>query len=255
MTLHRYTVLSKILLRWIYYMFDYTTTRAFTKNNQYDLGLRQYMMSVYKYMTFALAVTAIVAFWAASSPKVLNVILYSPLKWVVMLAPFAMAIYMGARIMRMSLQTAKAMLAIFSALMGLSISYVFVYYTGQSIARVFAISAAMFGGMSLYGYTTKRDLTRYQSFFFMGLIGIIIASLVNLFLHSSMMHFMLSIATVLVFTFFTAYDTQKLKEIYYRTSGGSETTSKIAVYGALSLYLDFINLFLALLQLFGMRRN
>ena len=236
-------------------MFDYTTSKSYAQKSQYDLGLRRYMISVYKYMTLALGITAFIAYWISTSAKALNLVLYSPLKWIVMLAPFFMAVYMGARIMRMSVESARILLLVFAALMGLSLSYIFVYYTGQSIARVFFITAAMFGGMSLYGYTTKKDLTAFQSFFFMGLIGIIIASLVNIFLQSSMMHFIISIATVIVFTFFTAYDTQKLKEIYYGVSGNDEVSSKIAVYGALSLYLDFINLFLALLQLFGGRRN
>ena len=153
----------------------------------------------------------------------------------------------------MQASTAQALFWVFSGLMGLSLASFFIVYTGTSIARVFFISASVFAAMSLYGYTTKRDLSGFGSFLIMGLIGIVIASLVNLFLQSSAMHFVISVIGVLVFTGLTAYDTQKIKSIYLE-SDGAEVSQKKAIMGALNLYLDFINLFIMLLHLFGERR-
>ena len=177
----------------------------------------------------------------------------SGLKWVIMLAPLAVVFYMSFGIAKMSAAKAQTTFWIFAALMGASLSSIFLIYTGASITRVFFITAGTFGAMSIYGYTTKRDLTRLGSFLMMGLFGIIIASLVNIFMKSSMMYFVISIIGVLVFVGLTAYDTQKIKNMYMVSDSG-ELMGKKAVMGALTLYLDFINLFIMLLRLFGQRR-
>ena len=169
------------------------------------------------------------------------------------LAPLGIVFYMSFGINKMSASKAQTVFWIFAALMGASLSSIFIVYTMPSIARVFFITSATFGAMSLYGYTTKKDLTGWGSFLMMGLIGIIIASIVNIFLKSSAMHFIISIFGVLVFVGLTAYDTQKIKHMYYASDSG-EVMGKKAVMGALTLYLDFINLFIMLLRLFGQRR-
>ena len=182
-----------------------------------------------------------------------NALFFSGLKWVVMLAPLGIVFYMSFGINKMSAAKAQSVFWIFAALMGLSLSWILLVYTGVSVARVFFITSATFGAMSIYGYTTKRDLTKLGSFLMMGLIGIIIASLVNIFLKSSMMYFVISILGVLIFVGLTAYDTQKIKNMYAASDTG-ELMGKKAVMGALTLYLDFINLFIMLLRLFGQRR-
>ena len=218
-----------------------------------DEGLRSYMLRVYNYMATGLAATGVVAYIVANTPFLMNTIFGTPLMWVVMLAPIGMVLYLSAKIRTMSVAAAQTSFWIFSVLMGMSLASIFVIYTGTSIARVFFITSGVFGAMSLYGYTTKRDLTGLGSFMFMGLIGIIIASIVNMFLQSSAMQFVISVIGVLVFVGLTAYDTQKIKNMYSEMDG-SETASKKAIMGALTLYLDFINLFLMLLRLFGQRR-
>ena len=182
-----------------------------------------------------------------------NAIYNSALMWVLMLAPLGIVFYMSFGIAKMSASKAQSVFWVFAALMGASLSSIFLVYTGASITRVFFITAGTFGAMSIYGYTTKKDLTKLGSFLFMGLIGIIIASLVNIFLKSSMMYFIISIIGVLVFVGLTAYDTQKIKNMYLASDSG-ELMGKKAVMGALTLYLDFINLFIMLLRLFGQRR-
>ena len=182
-----------------------------------------------------------------------NALFFSGLKWIVMLAPLGVVFYMSFGINKMSASKAQTVFWVFAALMGLSLSWILLVYTGASVARVFFITSATFGAMSLYGYTTKRDLTKFGSFLMMGLIGIIIASLVNIFLKSSMMYFVISILGVLIFVGLTAYDTQKIKNMYVASDTG-ELMGKKAVMGALTLYLDFINLFIMLLRLFGQRR-
>jgi len=228
-----------------------------------DEGLRAYMLRVYNYMGSALLVTGIVALVTfklavdSLSPLIFsplgNSIYNSGLAWVVMLAPLGVVFYMSFGINKMSASKAQTVFWIFAALMGISLSSIFVVYTETSITRVFFITAGTFGAMSLYGYTTKRDLTKLGSFLMMGLIGIIIASLVNIFLKSSMMYFVISILGVLIFVGLTAYDTQKIKNMYAASDTG-ELMGKKAVMGALTLYLDFINLFIMLLRLFGQRR-
>lgn len=221
-----------------------------------DEGLRSYMLKVYNYMGIGLVVTGLVAYfsnqWAMSSEANFMLLYASPLSWVVMLAPLAFVLVLSFGINKLSAPMAQLLFWVFAGVMGLSLSSIFAVYTDASIAKVFFISAATFGAMSLYGYTTKRDLTGVGNFLIMGLIGLIIASLVNIFLQSSMLDFAISAIGVLIFVGLTAYDTQKVKEAY--DSGmGADQLQKTAVMGALSLYLDFINLFLMLLRLFGNR--
>ncbi len=236
-----------------------------------DEGLRAHMLRVYNYMGIGLAVTGIVALalsmlTATNDPSQavaqlgngvmltqLGVALYgSPLQWVVMLSPFAFILALSFGINKMSFGTAQMVFWAFAAVMGISLSSIFLVYTGGSIAKVFFIAAAMFGSMSLYGYTTKRDLTSMGAFLFMGLIGLIIAMVVNIFLQSSALDFAISAIGVLIFLGLTAFDTQKIKEAYVENIG-QEGLGKLAIMGALTLYLDFINLFLMLLRLFGNR--
>ncbi len=229
-----------------------TVIRTGVRAREIDEGLRAYMLKVYNYMASALALTGIIAFATASSPALLQVIYGSPLMWVVFLAPFGFIIFLGARVQRMRASTAQTVFWLFAAVMGLSLASIFIIYTGTSITRVFFITAGTFGGMSLYGYTTKKSLAGWGSFLFMGLIGIIIAMVVNMFLASSALHFAISVIGVLVFVGLTAYDTQRIKEMYLESDGGEVMTKK-AIMGALRLYLDFINLFIMLLHLFGNR--
>lgn len=221
-----------------------------------DEGLRSYMLRVYNYMSAGLAITGVVAFffnqWVLSSEALVQLVYGSPLQWVIMLAPLAFVLVLSFGINKMSFATAQLTFWAFATVMGLSLSSIFLVYTGASIAQVFFITAATFGVMSLYGYTTKRDLTGMGSFLMMGLIGLIIAMVVNIFLQSSMLDFAISAIGVLIFVGLTAYDTQKIKEEYMETDG-SETMGKKAIMGALRLYLDFINLFLMLLRLLGNR--
>jgi uncharacterized protein len=225
-----------------------------------DAGLRAYMLRVYNYMFVGLVLTGGTAWLTANSPLLGLFFKVTPtgvgmslLGWVALLAPFALVMLLSFRIDRMSFPTAQAVFWAFAGLMGLSLAPIFLIYTGASIAQTFFITAATFGAMSLWGYTTQRDLTGVGSFLFMGLIGIIIASLVNLFLQSSMMSWIVSVAGVVIFTGLTAYDTQRIKNIYSAMDDGS-VAGKKAIHGALNLYLDFVNLFLMLLRLFGDRR-
>ena len=231
-----------------------------------DEGLRAYMLKVYNYMATGILLTGIVALLTFKMSVVTSdsgsivgltqmgsAIYMSGLKWIVMLAPLGIVFYMSFGINKMSAAKAQTTFWIFAALMGLSLSSILLVYTGMSVTRVFFICSATFGAMSIYGYTTKRDLTKLGSFLMMGLIGIIIASLVNIFMKSSMMYFVISILGVLIFVGLTAYDTQKIKNMYASSDTG-EIMGKKAVMGALTLYLDFINLFIMLLRLFGQRR-
>ena len=231
-----------------------------------DEGLRAYMLKVYNYMATGILLTGIIALLTFKMSVVTNdsgsivgltqignAIYMSGLKWIVMLAPLGIVFYMSFGINKMSSAKAQTVFWIFASLMGLSLSWILLVYTGVSVARVFFITSATFGAMSIYGYTTKRDLTKLGSFLMMGLIGIIIASLVNIFLKSAMMYFVVSILGVLIFVGLTAYDTQKIKNMY-SASDTIEISGKKAIMGALTLYLDFINLFIMLLRLFGQRR-
>ena len=219
-----------------------------------DEGLRSYLLQVYNYMGLGLAITGVVAFLVAATPALYEPIFTTPLKWVVMLAPLGFVFFLGAKIQTMSVSAAQLTFWAFAAVMGLSMASIFLVFTGASIARVFFITAAMFGAMSLYGYTTKRDLSGWGSFLFMGLIGIIIAALVNIFLASAALQFAVSVIGVLVFTGLTAYDTQRIKEMYYELDA-ADVATRTAIMGALSLYLNFINMFMLLLNLFGTTRE
>jgi FtsH-binding integral membrane protein len=218
-----------------------------------DAGLRAHMQRVYGYMAGGLALTGLVAYAAAVS-GFYQAIAGTALIWIVMLAPLGFVLALSFGVQRMSAGTAMLLFWIYAAVMGLSLGGIFLVYTGTSIARVFFITAATFGAMSLYGYTTNADLSRMGSFLLMGLIGLVIASLVNIFIGSSALQFAISIIGVIVFVGLTAYDTQRIKEMYLE-SDSAEIAGKKAVLGALALYLDFINLFMMLLQLFGQRRD
>jgi uncharacterized protein len=234
--------------------YAWQSTAARPSGAVFDAGLRQHMLRVYNYMGIGLAVTGLVALAVASTPALYVPIFQSPLKWVVMLAPLAFIFFLTFRMQAMSAATAQLAFWAFCAVMGLSLASVFLVFTGTSIARTFFITAAMFGATSLYGYTTQRNLAQFGSFLFMGLIGIVIASLVNIFIGSSALQFAISVIGVVVFTGLTAYDTQNIKESYAEHYG-QDTNTKMAVMGALSLYLNFINLFQMLLQLTGQREE
>jgi uncharacterized protein len=218
-----------------------------------DVGLRQYMLKVYNYMGVGLVVTGLIALLVSEHANLLYAVTASPLRWVVMFAPLGFALMFGFRIQQMRAATAEILYWAFAAVMGLSISYIFVLYAQASIARVFFITAGTFAAMSLYGYTTKRDLTSIGSFLVMGLFGVILASLVNIFMQSAALYFTISIVGVVIFVGLTAWDTQKIKEMY-SAGDAAEVSTKKAIYGAFQLYLDFLNLFLMLLRLMGNRR-
>lgn len=226
-----------------------------------DEGLRFYMLGVYNYMAAGVALTGITAYLtsmmavgADGQLTQFGAALYtSPLKWLVMLAPLGFVFFLSFRIEKMSTSAAQATFWLFAAVMGVSLSSIFLVFTGQSIAQIFFVTAATFGALSLWGYTTKRDISGWGSFLFMGLVGIIIAGVVNIFLQSSGLQFAISAIGVLVFAGLTAYDTQRIKDTYFQVAGSAELAAKTAIMGALSLYLDFINMFMMLLNLFGQR--
>ncbi len=244
-----------------------------------DQGLRSYMLSVYNYMAAGIALTGIVAYLvftqsitmdpamaaktASGATMALKRGMYltqlgamlfaSPLKWVVMLAPLAFVFLLSFRVYKMSVGATQIAFWAFAAVMGVSLSSIFLVYTGQSITQVFFVTAAAFAGLSLYGYTTKKDLSGWGSFLIMGVIGIIIAALVNIWLQSSALQFAISCLGVLIFAGLTAYDTQQIKDGYYQIAGDATLMAKGAIMGALNLYLDFINMFTSMLSLFGNR--
>ena len=245
-----------------------------------DQGLRSYMLQIYNYMVLGLAITGFAALGiymlsvtsdvsaaakltsgAAAQIRGMSgyltplgyALFVSPLKWAVILAPLAMVFVLSFGIQRMRPAMAQVLFWIFAALIGVSLGSIFMVYTHTSITRVFFITAASFGALSVYGYTTQRDLSGMGSFLVMGLFGVIIASLVNIWLGSSMLQFIVSVVGVLVFAGLTAYDTQRLKNEYIYGAGDGETMQRSAILGALSLYLNFINLFTLLLQLLGTR--
>lgn len=224
-----------------------------------DAGLRAYMLKVYNLMALGLAITGVAAYlsfslaFANGQITTFGQAIYlSPLKWVVILAPLAMVFFLSFRINRMSVAAATTTFWVYAALVGLSLSSIFIIYTGQSVVQTFFVTAASFGALSLYGYTAKRDLSAMGSFLMMGLFGLIIASLVNIFLASSALQFAISVIGVLIFAGLTAYDTQRIKEMYYAADDATVAGRK-AIMGALSLYLDFINLFMFLLRFMGNR--
>ena len=221
---------------------------------EYDQGLRAHMLGIYNYMTLALSISALVA-WGSFTFGFTRAIMTTPLAFIVMLAPLGFVFFMSFRFERMSFQSLMGTFLAFSAVMGLSLSTIFIVYKVGSIVQVFAMTAAAFGALSLYGYTTRRSLSAMGSFLVMGLFGLIIASLVNIFLQSSAMQFGLNVLGILIFAGLTAWDTQRLKDEYDLVAGNSEMAGKASVMGALTLYLDFINMFQFLLALFGQRNN
>jgi len=227
-------------------------TAAQAQAAQIDVGLRQYMMRVYDYMAGGLVLTGLVAFAVANIPSVYEVVM--PLRWVIAIATIGIAFFYSFRVSSMKASTAQTLFWVYAGLMGLWLAPIFIVYTHASIARVFFVTAGTFAGMSLYGYTTKRDLSAIGSFLIMGVWGILLAFIVNYFLQSAALDFALSVIGVLIFTGLTAFDTQRIKEWYAETDGG-EVMAKKAIVGALNLYLDFINLFLFLLRFMGASRN
>jgi len=225
-----------------------------------DEGLRAYMLTVYNYMASALVLSGLMAFVTVNTPALLNMMFAvtdrgvapTMLGWIITFAPLALVFFLSFRINHMQASTAQMVFWIYAGLDGLSLSPILLVYTNASVAKTFFVTAAAFGSLSLYGYTTKRNLSGMGSFLIMGLFGLIIASVVNIFLGSGTMDFVISIAGVLIFAGLTAYDTQKIK-LMYLESDGHETATKKAVMGALSLYLDFINMFLFLLRFMGNR--
>ena len=241
-------------------MSDYQTIRTTTSGARaamFDEGLRAHMNKVYGLMSVATLITAGVAWAVGTSDAMLRAIYGTPLPWVVMFAPLIMVFAFGAVLNRMSAAGAQLYFYIYSALMGLSLAFIFAVYTTGSIASTFLATAAGFAGMSLYGYTTQRDLSPLGGFLMMGLIGLIIASLINIFVASSAITFAISVVGVLIFAGLTAWDTQAIKSDYlgHAQMGDAEWLGKSAVMGALRLYLDFINLFMYLLRFMGNNRN
>ena len=236
---------------------------ATTVADTMDAGLRAHMLRVYNYMVGALALTGAVAYGVANTPALLNMIYQvgpsgalqpTILGWVVMLAPIGLVLLLSMRIQHMSQGAAQATFWGYAALVGASLASILIAYTGASVAMTFFVTAGTFGAMSLYGYTTQRDLTGFGSFLFMGLIGLLLASLANFFFKSPVMDFVISVLGVLIFTGLTAWDTQKIKNTYYAVGGDVAAAGKAAIMGALALYLDFLNIFLFLLRFLGNRR-
>lgn len=228
-----------------------------------DAGLRSFMLSVYNYMGGGLALTGIMALLFASNEALLQLVYrveggmivgMTGLGWLVAFAPVGFALFFEFRMHSVSFRTIQMLFWIFAGIMGISLSTLLLMYTGASVARVFFITAGLFGGMSLYGYTTKRDLTGLGAFLIMGLWGVFIASIVNIWMKSSATFYALSVVSVFIFIGLTAYDTQRLKGIYYEVAGSGEAIGKAAIKGAFRLYMDFINLFIHLLRLMGDRR-
>ena len=235
-------------------MAEYETLRAGVgARAAIDEGLRAHMNKVYGTMSVGLVVTALVAWAIGTNDAMLAVIYGTPLKWVVMFAPLIMVFAFGAMINRLSAAGAQLFFYVYAALMGASISYIFAVFTGFSIVQTFLITAVAFAGLSLYGYTTKRDISGMGAFLIMGLIGLIVASIVNIFLASSAVAFAISVIGVLIFAGLTAYDTQRIKTDYiaHAHAMDSEWLAKSAIMGALNLYLDFVNMFMFLLSFFG----
>ncbi len=217
-----------------------------------DVGLRAYMLRVYNYMCVALALSGAVAFVVSTSPALQQAIFGTPLMWVVFLAPLGLVFFLSARIHKMSATAAQTTFWVFAGLMGMSLASIFIAYTPESVTRVFFITAGAFAGLSLVGYTTKKDLSGMGTFLFMGVIGLVIAMVVNMFLGSSMLQLGISVIGVLIFAGLTAYDTQKIKLMYYE-GDSAEVATKKSIMGALKLYLDFLNMFIFLMHILGNR--
>ncbi|MFQ5955850.1 MAG: Bax inhibitor-1 family protein, partial [Kiloniellales bacterium] len=225
-------------------------TPAHARAAEIDVGLRQYMLRVYNYMASGLALTGVVAYALSTTPQIIVSLHTSGLIWVFFIATIGVVWYFAARIATMQPSTAQGLFWTISVLYGVVFSSIFLVYTGASIAQTFFIAASMFLAMSLFGYSTRRDLTGWGSFLFMGLIGMIIAFVVNIFFQNPMLYFLISGVGVIVFTGLTAYDTQRIKEVYYVGDGGDVATKK-AISGALKLYIDFVGIFIYLLHFLG----
>jgi FtsH-binding integral membrane protein len=233
---------------------QFNRTAASGVQARFDEGLRRHMLGIYRNMGIGLALTGVVAMLVASSPALTALIFGTPLKWVAMLAPLAFVFFFQFRIERMTVSGARTAFFAFAAVMGVSMASILLVFTGESIAMAFFTAAAMFAGLSLWGYTTNRNLTGLGSFLFIGLIAVIGASLINLFIGSSVLQMALSAVGVLVFAGLTAWDTQRLKSEYLNFAG-SQAADKLAIMGALSLYLNLINMFQLLLALFGQQEE
>lgn len=240
-------------------MADYQTTRPVSSAagaTSIDAGLRTHMTKVYGLMSVAMLITAGTAWAVGTNATLLSAIYTTPLRWVVMFLPLVMVFAFSAMLNRMSVAAAQLFFYVYAAAMGLSLAFIFAIYTGTSITTTFLTTSAAFAGLSLYGYTTKRDLSAMGAFFMMGLIGLIVASVINIFLHSTGLAFAISVIGILIFAGLTAWDTQAIKNDYvqHARSGDAEWLGKSAIMGALRLYLDFINLFMFMLQFMGDRR-
>ncbi len=224
-----------------------TGKRVATSFNE---DLRKYMLGIYNFMSLALGISALVAFVAIKTGITLALV-RSPIGMLISFAPFVLVMYMSFKLQSMNFVSARNLFLGFAALMGLSLSSLALIFSGAEITRAFFATAAMFGGMSLYGYTTGKDLSSMGSIMIMVIWGLIIASIINIFMHSSAMQFLISFVSVIAFALLTAYDTQKLKNSYYQMSGrySSEDVAKMSLFGALQLYMDFINIFVNLLYL------
>lgn len=231
---------------------------AYSQGQVIDEGLRNFMLKIYNYMAGGLAVTALAAYLVANNVSLLRLFFnetgYTALGWLLLFAPLILVFAFSWVLQRGTLQQVQAMFWGYSTLMGVSLAPIFLVYTGASVARVFLITAATFGALSLYGYTTKKDLSGWGSFLMMGVFGLIIASIVNIFMKSSGLDYALSYLTVFIFAGLVVYDTQNMKSLYYANGMGGDIASRGAIAGALSLYIDFINMFLSLLRLLGDRR-
>ena len=226
----------------------------YERQHEYEYGIRQYILSVYLYMALALVITAITSAMFISSATFISLILNSPLKWILAIAPVVMVLCIG-KILEMSKPLALISLSIFAILIGLPLSSIFLMLTNENIVSTFLTIATTFTVISIYGYATKKDLGSIGSFLLMVIIGMIIASIINLLFEDSRLQFIMSVIGVIIFTIFTAYDTQRIRNIYYKTRGDEILADNLAIYGALLLYTDFINLFVRRLQLIGTRRN
>ena len=238
-------------------MYDYTKGRypASATGSQYDQGLRAYLLAIYRNMAVALSITAITAYIVGSIASVAMALYTTPLAYLVIFSPLVYVWFFSSRMHTMSPDQAMMHLGIFAALNGLSIGSIFLIYTSASIVKTLLITASMFGAMSIYGNNTRRDLTSLGSFAYMGVIGLIIASLVNIFMQSPALEFAIAFVGVIAFTILTAYDMQKLKSLYYSMHGNGLRSGNISIYGALTLYLDFINLFIRLLHFLGVKKR
>ena len=239
-------------------MFDNEKVTYYSNSEVVDEGLRNYMLKVYNYMAGGLTLTGLVAYWVATTPAILRLMFtphgYSFFGYLMLFAPLILVFAFGSVLNRGTLKQVQAMFWGYSAVMAFSLAPIFLVYTGTSIARVFLITAASFGGLSIYGYTTKKDMSGWSSFLYMGVIGLVIASIVNIFMQSTGLSYALSYIAVFVFAGLTAYDTQQLKSLYFSGAQNEDIEGRLAISGALSLYLDFINMFIALLRLLGDRR-